>query len=204
MLHGAGLEVEHPRDQLVPARCARAPSSIQPKSSQRLLHQAQVAAAGQAEAGRFLLGHAVGDERRLADPLALAHAVDQVVLDAAAGDRAGDLAVVAHRQQGAGRARRRAPGLDDGDEPDRAALATPVAGLREHLQIEAVHCRSELVRPSRATALQHACMRHVPRCRNGKARAGRAFRSATDRQILPSTSSTTTISTIRPRPPVGP
>ena len=76
------------------------------------------------------------------DALAVAHAVDQVVLDAAAGDRADDQAVVAHRQQRAGRARRRAPGLDDGDEPDRVARGVPVAGLREHLQIEAVHCRS--------------------------------------------------------------
>ena len=74
------------------------------------------------------------------DPLALADAVDEVVLDAAAGDRADDQAVA--RASPAGR-----PG-GRGAEPQVSmtvtsqtalALLAPVARLDEDLEIETVH-----------------------------------------------------------------
>ena len=134
----AGGEVDDSRDQLVALGALEHladPGGV----AERLLHQAQVAAARQAEARRLFLADAVGDERGRGDALALAHAVDQVVLDAAARDRAGDQAVAAHRQQRAGRARRRAPGLEHRHQPDGMAVGAPGARLLKHLQIEAVH-----------------------------------------------------------------
>ena len=119
--HRAAVELQRARHQFVP-RGARQHLVDPVDGEQRLLHQAQVAAAGQAEARRLFLGDAVGDERGLVDTLAVAHALDQVVLDAAARHRADHQAVAAQAQQRAGRARRRAPGFDDRDQPHLVAL----------------------------------------------------------------------------------
>ena len=107
--------------------------------AQRLLHQAQIAAARQAEARRLFLADAVGDQRGFADPFAMTNTLDQVVFDAAARDRTRHLAVVAHRQQRAGRARCRAPGFDHCHQPNAVARCAPVARLSQHLKIKTVH-----------------------------------------------------------------
>jgi hypothetical protein len=107
--------------------------------AERLLDQAQVAAARQAEARRLFLADAIGDQRWRGDALALLDAVDQVVLDAAARNRAGDQAVAAHRQQRARRARCRAPGLEHRHQPDGMTFGAPCARLVENLQVETVH-----------------------------------------------------------------
>ena len=70
----------------------------------RLQHQLQGAAAGQAPARRFLVGHPIGHPLRQVGSLRL-YLFDQVILDAAAGDRAHHLAVVADHDQRAHRAR---------------------------------------------------------------------------------------------------
>jgi hypothetical protein len=93
------------------------------------------------EAGGLLLGDAIGDERGLGHPFALAHPLDQVILDTAAGHRAHDLSILTDREQRTGRTGGRAPGLDDGDQPDGASLGMPGAGLSKHQQVETVHAR---------------------------------------------------------------
>jgi hypothetical protein len=106
----------------------------------RLEHQLQRAAAGQAEALRLLGADAVLHHLgRVERERAVAHLGDEVVLDAAAGDRAGDAAVVAHRHRRAHRARRRAPGAGDGAEHRAVAGLVPVLHLLQHAQVNVVH-----------------------------------------------------------------
>ncbi len=145
----ATVQMQRARHQFV-ARASRQDLLDPVHRAQRLLHQAQVAAAGQAEARRLLLGDAVGDQRGFVDTLAGAHALDQVVLDAAARHRADHQAVAAQAQQRARRARRRAPGFDDRDQPHLVALVEPVTGLAQHLQIEAVHANAPIASGSTA------------------------------------------------------
>src|SRR6185436_376244 len=107
---------------------------------QRLDNELQRAAARQAPARRFLVGHAVGEElgflRRRETRL---HLLDEIVLDAAARDRADDLAVVADRDHRADRARRRAPGLDDGAERGLVPAFAPAFGGTQDFDIYAIH-----------------------------------------------------------------
>src|SRR5258706_68555 len=64
---------------------------------------------------------------------------DQVVLDAAPGDRAHEDAVVAHGGERAGRARARAESLRDGEQPHAPAGAAPFERALEDVEIEALH-----------------------------------------------------------------
>ena len=81
-LHLAGVEIQHARHQAMP-RC-EAQNVIDPVGrEQGLLHQAQVAAAGKAEACGLFLGDAVSDQRRPCDALAGTNTFNQVVFDAA-------------------------------------------------------------------------------------------------------------------------
>ena len=75
---------------------------------------------------------------------------DQVVLDAAAGDRAHEDAVVADRGERARRPRARAEGLRDRQQPHAPALALPVARVLEDVEVEALHCRNVTRGGSRA------------------------------------------------------
>jgi hypothetical protein len=105
-----------------------------------LEHDLQRSAARQAPARRVLIGDAVSDELRLVRRnLAALHLVDQVVLDAPAGDRAGDLPIVADRDHRADRARRRAPGLDDRAERYAVSRLAPRFGAAEDFDVYAVH-----------------------------------------------------------------
>ena len=118
----------------------------------RLEHQFHRAAAGQAEALRLLGADAVAHD--LGTPLerqrALAHLLDQVVLDAAAGDGAGDDAVAAHRDHRADRPRRRAPGAHHGAEHRALPRFEPGRDLAQHIQIDVVHVVLSVVSPSGA------------------------------------------------------
>src|SRR6185436_20480248 len=95
----------------------------------------ELTAAGKAEAPRFLARYAVRGELRLAAGVILA-ARHQVVLDAAARDRAHEDAVVADRGERAGRPRARAERLRHGEQPHAPALAPPVARALEDVQVE--------------------------------------------------------------------
>jgi len=80
--HCAGRKGQRSRDEFV-ARGACQHFVDPGHALQRLLHQPQVAAARQAEAGRLFLGHAIGDERRFGHAFTVAQPVDEVVFDAA-------------------------------------------------------------------------------------------------------------------------
>ena len=64
---------------------------------------------------------------------------DQVVLDAAAGDRAHEDAVVAHREQRPRRARARAEGPRHRHEPGAASRTLPREHVFEDVEVEALH-----------------------------------------------------------------
>jgi hypothetical protein len=68
-----------------------------------------------------------------------AHLLDQVVLDAAARDRADHLAVVADGERGADRARARAPGFGHGDQFTAVAGPEPGGGGFQYFKVDAVH-----------------------------------------------------------------
>src|SRR6185436_17139572 len=68
-------------------------------------------------------------------------AVDDVVLDAPAGNRADNEAVVADRKHGALGAWRAAPRLDDGHEQHAAAAVEPLGAALEYFEIDTVHGR---------------------------------------------------------------
>ena len=117
----AGQEVEPARDQVPGLDLAQQRAHAR-FARQRLEHELDRAAARQPEAPclvrRHAVGHRLGARLRHAEP---ARAVDDVVLDAAARDRADDEPVVAHREHRAFGARRAAPGLDHGDQQHAAA-----------------------------------------------------------------------------------
>ncbi len=99
------------------------------------------AAAGQAEAVGVVGADAVADDVRhgvRGDTLG-AHVLDQVVLDAAAGDRADHAAIVAHGEGGADGARARAPGLDHRDQFAAVARGDPAGGGFQYVEVEAIH-----------------------------------------------------------------
>src|SRR5690606_7028936 len=131
-----GLEIQRAADELVARGALQQlvdPSAVE----QGLLYEAQGAAAGEAEAGGFLLAYAVQDERGPGDPLAGADPFDQVVLAATPRHRADHQAIVADGEQRARRARRRAPCLDDRDQPCVVAGGVPLARLLQYLSVEA-------------------------------------------------------------------
>ncbi len=98
--------------------------------AERLEHEFERAAAGQAELERILGGHAVLHALRLVvGERAAAHAVDEVVLDAAARDRARHQAVVADHHVRADGTRRRAPGTHDGAQYRAPSGTLPLVGL---------------------------------------------------------------------------
>ncbi|ASL75023.1 hypothetical protein BC350_16450 [Ralstonia pseudosolanacearum] len=107
---------------------------------ERLQHQLQRAAAGQAEAVRLFRADAVfhGLGPGLVQAFA-PHAVDQVVFDAAAGNRADHHAVVTQRQHRALGPGRGAPGLHHGHEQHAPLLLQPAHAGLQHFEIDAVH-----------------------------------------------------------------
>jgi hypothetical protein len=106
----------------------------------RLEHDLQRPAAGQPPARRLLVAHAVGDElRALGGDRLGAHLLDQVVLDAAARDRADHLPVVPNDHHRTDRPGRRAPGLDDGAERYAATFLAPGFRRAQYFDIDAVH-----------------------------------------------------------------
>ena len=109
----------------------------------RLEHELQRAAAGQAEARGLLGADAVAHDFRPREREgAQAHLVDEVVLDAAAGDGAGDLAVAAHGHEGTHRARRRAPGAHHGAEHHPVPGRAPADDLLQDAEVDVVHLSS--------------------------------------------------------------
>ena len=137
----AGRHVQAPADQLLPADGGEQLGKPA-LGGDRLEHHLQRAAAGQAPAGGFLVGDAVGDQlRALAREGLRAHLLDQVVLDATAGDRSHDLTIVANDDHGPHRTRRRAPGLDDRTERRAPARRTPRLGAFQNFHVNAVHRR---------------------------------------------------------------
>ena len=106
----------------------------------RLEHELDQPAAGQAEAVRGVGVDAVAHHLRPAGgERARLGLVDQVVLDAAAGDAAGHQAVVADGHRRAGRARRRAPGAGDGAQRHAVPGIAPGRDLAQDLQVDVVH-----------------------------------------------------------------
>jgi hypothetical protein len=109
---------------------------------QRLGHEFDRAAAGQAEAMRFLGADAVFHRFRARGPDAFAmHAIDDVVLDAAARYRADHEAVVTHRQHGAFRTWRRAPRSDYRYQQYAMSFMLPLDAALQDFEIHAVHDR---------------------------------------------------------------
>src|SRR5690349_17370358 len=100
----------------------------------------QRTAAGQSIARRLLLGYAVGGDFgfRCGERLAL-YLVDEVVLDAAPGNRAHHLAVVADDQHRAHGPRCRAPGVHHRPQGSAVAALGPLQSAAHHLEINAVH-----------------------------------------------------------------
>src|ERR1043166_2203276 len=97
------------------------------------------AAAGKSGAPRGLVGDAELEGLRLA---ALDHVErfgHDVALDASAGDRAEEIALVVDHQVRAHRPRRRAPGLDHGRERNPAPLLLPILGGFENVFLAREH-----------------------------------------------------------------
>ena len=133
----------------------------------RLQYELARAAARQAPARGLGIRDAVGDELRLAAgrrQLVL-HLVDEVVLDATAGNRAHDLPVVAngdHRADGTGG---RAPSPDDGAERHTPAAFAPTFGRAQYFDVYAIHGEmlAQLCSPARRVRRQIRSARRAPR-----------------------------------------
>ncbi len=98
----------------------------------RLDEHVDLAAAGQPDLPRDLVGDAVRHERRRAVFEHELGLLGDVGLDATARDGAEE-PVAADRELGAERPRRRAPAADDGRQHDLLACGTPLLGFGEHL-----------------------------------------------------------------------
>jgi hypothetical protein len=111
--HLRALEVERASDELSRTDLIEKLANAA-RRAQRLEHELDRSTARQSELARILGRHAVGHDLGFLDIRALApRALDDIVLDTAAGHRADDLAVLAHREQRARRPRRAAPRPDD-------------------------------------------------------------------------------------------
>jgi hypothetical protein len=135
----AGLQIQPA--QRVPSRADAVEKFAEPGARpERLEDELDRAAAGQAEAERLVGGdavlHALGP---LGRHLAAAHLVDEVVLDAAAGDRADHQSVVAHQHVRADRPRRRTPGAHHRAEHGAVSRRAPLLGLLQNLCVDVVH-----------------------------------------------------------------
>src|SRR5262249_42791681 len=71
----------------------------------------------------------------------VAHALDKVVLDAAAGDGTDHAAIVANRQGGADGTGAGAPGLDDSDKLTAVARRDPGGAGFQYFEGDAIHAR---------------------------------------------------------------
>ena len=113
---GAGRHVERAGDELTGFHGAQ--QGVDSAGSvQRLQHELQRATARQPKAMRFFSADAVFDGFGLGVMQAFAaHAVDEVVFNAAARDRADDDTVIAQREHRAFGPRRRTPRFDYRDE----------------------------------------------------------------------------------------
>ena len=96
------------------------------------------AAAREADLEGLLVGDPVGLEPRRAAREHLAGLAVDGGLDAAAGDRAGDLALLGHGQDGAGVAGSRALGADHGGDRDRGPVGRPALEGLENVSHEAL------------------------------------------------------------------
>src|SRR3954465_7028017 len=106
---------------------------IRPLRLRELLDEdVDLTAARKADPKRHLVRDSVGDEARLAACEHLLCSKDDVALDAAARDGAGELAALAHRELRPDRPRRRAAGGDDSGDGDLASELAPATGLRQH------------------------------------------------------------------------
>src|SRR5204863_8203827 len=85
-----------------------------------------------ADAESYLVRHSVVDETRLAPGEHLLCRKDDVALDAAARDGAGELTALAHGELRADRPGRRAAGGDDSCDGNLAPELAPATGLRQH------------------------------------------------------------------------
>jgi hypothetical protein len=95
---------------------------------------------GKPEAARLVGRYTIGD--RLAARLLHAQAsraVDQVILDTAAGYRADDETIVANSQHRTFGPRRTPPGLDDRDQQDLPSFLNPRRTALQDIQIDAIH-----------------------------------------------------------------
>ena len=92
-----------------------------------------LAAAGQADLPGGLVGDAELQRLGLAAGKDILGLGDHLALDAAAGDRALEAAVLGDHQLAADADRRRAPGADHGGERDAAVLVEPAAGGLQHV-----------------------------------------------------------------------
>ena len=141
---GPGVHIHPPQHQLVPLDMGQYrvdPAGLLQRLNQRLHHQAQCAAARQAEAGRLVLADAVHDGADVRLHAVAPDAFDQVVLDATAGHGAGHQAVIAHAHHGADRARGRAPGRRHRHQHDRMPGLQPGAGRGQRVVVLRVHRR---------------------------------------------------------------
>ncbi|MDT4814076.1 hypothetical protein FQZ97_470730 [compost metagenome] len=106
----------------------------------QVLHQhVEDAAAGQADRRVGVAAIAIAHELHRLGEGAGGQAFEEVILHAAAGQRADPVAGRIGRQQGARRAGRRAIGGQYGAEPHRLAGTRPFQGLAHHQQIKVLH-----------------------------------------------------------------
>ena len=147
-LHQAGLQIECADDDAVRLDCGQQFAQLRVRR-QWLEHDLHRPAAGEAEALRLLGARAVGrDPGAPSVEFTARDAGDQVVLDAAARQRSGDLSIVADDHQRARRPWRRAPGAHHRAERDAVAAVEPVDRAAQDLDVHAVHARDS--RPRRA------------------------------------------------------
>ena len=99
--------------------------------AQLLDEDVDLAAAREADPEGHIVGDPVGDEARAGSGEHLLRGEDDVALDAAAGNGAGKLALLAHGELGADRPRRRAARGDHGRESDPPSPLTPAPRLQQ-------------------------------------------------------------------------
>mmetsp|Transcript_4933 Transcript_4933/g.17710 ORF Transcript_4933/g.17710 Transcript_4933/m.17710 type:complete len:940 (+) Transcript_4933:2346-5165(+) len=167
---------------------------------ERLHHHLDGAAAGQPETPRLFGRNAVGHHlRQRPGERVRTGPMDQVFLDAAAGDRSHHHAIRAQRQHRPGRPRAGTPGLGDRDEGDLVAFIHPAHRAAQNFQVDAVHLRAPSVthatrdgRLAGARVLPSACprrRRRSSRWQNSAAAPARAPAAPKPTCSVPRTSS---------------